>query len=404
MNFVSYAQNLEDVILWRALKQIQNGFYIDVGAAWPVADSVTKAFYDRGWHGINVEPNPQLNQLLVLDRRRDTTLRVAVSDQPGVMAMTFVPDTGLSTLDDNIGQQHQQAGFIARTEEVTVTTLAALWQTHVPAGQEVHFLKVDVEGFETQVLSGNDWVAHRPWVIVVEATLPMSQIESYQGWEPLLLEVGYQLVYVDGLNRYYVAAEHQELAVSFKYPPNVFDRYVMAAQAQAEEQLSSALQRATNAEARVAGAEKRAHEAELDARKARQEAHYWWTVYGGVIHSKSWRLTAPFRVLLREAKVGVRFARAFVKLAPGSLSRRMLGKLLILLGHCPPGLKRPILALIGRFPGVRMKLQALYFSTLHGLDGNKSAVRIGIDDLSPYAQRVYTQITGGVDHKERDVA
>ena len=57
MRFVSYAQNFEDVMLWRALKHISNGFYIDVGAWSPDIDSVTRIFYEHGWRGVNVEPN-----------------------------------------------------------------------------------------------------------------------------------------------------------------------------------------------------------------------------------------------------------------------------------------------------------------------------------------------------------
>jgi hypothetical protein len=33
MTFISYAQNYEDVMLWRALKDVSNGFWIDDGAA-----------------------------------------------------------------------------------------------------------------------------------------------------------------------------------------------------------------------------------------------------------------------------------------------------------------------------------------------------------------------------------
>ncbi|GGP23636.1 FkbM family methyltransferase [Silvimonas iriomotensis] len=416
MNFVSYARNLEDVILWRALKQIHHGFYIDIGAAWPVAGSVTKAFYDRGWHGINVEPVSQLNKLLVLERPRDTTLRVAVSDQPGMLAMTFVPDTGLSTLNHDVGRERQQAGYTARTEDVAVATLAGLWHDNVPADQDVHFLKVGVEGDEALVLRGNDWSRNRPWIIVVASTGQTNQTESCESWEPLLLDAGYQRVYADGVNRYYLAAEHQELVGSFNYPPNVLDDYVIAAQVRAEERATraeirlaeserrtqEAAQRLQEAERRTHEAERWAREAELDARKARQEAHYWWTVYGGVIHSQSWRLTAPLRVLLREAKACARFARAFVRLAPGSLSRRMLGKLLRVMAHCPPRIRQTLLGLIRRFPVLSMKLQSLYLSALHGHDGYESIARIGIEDLSPYAQRVYTQLTSDVEHKERD--
>ena len=55
MTFISYAQNFEDVMLWRALKHINNGFYIDIGANDPVVDSVSLAFYENGWRGVHVE-------------------------------------------------------------------------------------------------------------------------------------------------------------------------------------------------------------------------------------------------------------------------------------------------------------------------------------------------------------
>ena len=41
MSFISHAQNFEDVMLWRALKHIEHGFYVDVGANDPDVHSVT---------------------------------------------------------------------------------------------------------------------------------------------------------------------------------------------------------------------------------------------------------------------------------------------------------------------------------------------------------------------------
>ena len=63
MSFISYAQNLEDVMLYRALKHVKRGFYIDVGAFNPLSDSITKAFYDHGWRGINIEPITEFFEL-----------------------------------------------------------------------------------------------------------------------------------------------------------------------------------------------------------------------------------------------------------------------------------------------------------------------------------------------------
>jgi hypothetical protein len=63
---------------------------------------------------------------------------------------------------------------------------------------------------------------------MLEATVPNSQVESHHEWEPILIAAGYQHVYSDGLNRFYVAQEHVELAAAFRVPPNVFDKYLPA--------------------------------------------------------------------------------------------------------------------------------------------------------------------------------
>ena len=47
--FISYAKNLEDVVLWRALGEIERGTYVDVGSTHPVRDSATFALYRQGW-------------------------------------------------------------------------------------------------------------------------------------------------------------------------------------------------------------------------------------------------------------------------------------------------------------------------------------------------------------------
>jgi len=226
MTFVSYAQNFEDVMLWRALSRVDKGFYIDVGAWSPDQDSVTRAFSERGWRGINIEPNPVYFKQLVERRPRDLNLPLAISDRCGTVMMNFIPDSGLSTASDAIASRHAAAGWPVNQQEVPVTTLAQVWQDHVPDAQEVHFLKIDVEGLEEAVLSGNDWTRYRPWIVVVEATLPLSQIESHAAWEGILLRARYEHVYSDGLNRYYVTVERADLKDAFRSPPNVFDDFV----------------------------------------------------------------------------------------------------------------------------------------------------------------------------------
>src|SRR5262249_31542777 len=153
---------------------------------------VTRAFSDSGWWGINVEPHPVYYADLVIRRPRDINLQCALGEGPGIATIHLVGATGLSTLDQAIADRHVDAGHATEQIEVEVETLNAVWDRHVPPGQPVHFLKVDVEGFELQVLRGNDWTRHRPWIVVVEATLPNSQTESFSEWEPHLTSAQFE--------------------------------------------------------------------------------------------------------------------------------------------------------------------------------------------------------------------
>ena len=220
---ISYAQTREDVLLWRALHNVHHGFYIDVGAHDPTALSVTRAFYDRGWHGINVEPNPSYVEKLRKERPRDVTLEVALGHSPGMATFYEFGDTGLSTLVKEIADEHMAAGFKATERRVPVTTLAAILDDL--GDRQVHFLKIDVEGYERQVLLGVDFAKVRPWIMLIEAVRPMTSIPSYGTWEPLLLEAGYELVYFDGLNRFYCAEEHPGLKRYFSVPVSICDPF-----------------------------------------------------------------------------------------------------------------------------------------------------------------------------------
>ena len=226
MSFISYAQNFEDVMLWRALKHVDQGFYVDVGANDPIVDSVTKAFYDVGWRGINIEPEDQWFEKLVSDRPRDINLQCAAGSIEGDLEFYVIPNTGLSTLNLKIAEKHElEGGYTKQVKTVPVRTFTDICRQYCV--NPIHFLKIDVEAAEKAVLEGLDLKIVRPWIIVVESTLPTTQEEDYDVWEPMLVAADYRFVYFDGLNRYYLAAEHQELSSAFNYPPNVFDDFAM---------------------------------------------------------------------------------------------------------------------------------------------------------------------------------
>lgn len=229
---ISYSLNFEDVILMRAFSGKTNGFYIDVGASWPDTYSVTKAFYDIGWRGINVEPLLEPYNRLVADRGRDINLLCALGDASG-SAQIWVPEVdGWATVHPDIIASLKTEGHRGVYHQVPLMTLCEICEEYVEA--DIHFLKIDVEGYEQEVLRGADFRRYRPWIVLVEATYPGTPTEVHEAWESILLEAGYGLAYVDGLNRFYVASEKPELLPSFRYPPNVFDSFKLFSQVQVE--------------------------------------------------------------------------------------------------------------------------------------------------------------------------
>lgn len=397
MSFISYAQNFEDVMLWRALKHVDQGFYVDVGANDPDIDSVTKAFYERGWRGINIEPIPQWFERLQKERPRDINLQLAAGREPGEITLFEIPDTGLSTAEKAFVERHKsERGYQSRELKVQVETLTNICERYHTA--PIHFLKIDVEGMEEAVLEGLDLQKIRPWIILVESTLPNSQEERHAEWEPILLDAGYVHVYFDGLNRFYVANEHSELLHAFKAPPNVFDDFTLRRQQEAEILASKAESKAHEAETRAAHAEAMAVEAQANAREAKAALQ-------AVYQSRSWRLTRPLRGLAGLARNGRDTSKRAVK--------RLIAPPLSTLIHLTasrPRVKRLALAWIRRHPRIEARLRR--FAGQRGLTGHQPAKGPWISGLrqkhhhlnalSPRSREIYLQLKTAIEQKKKE--
>ncbi|TWP52796.1 FkbM family methyltransferase [Lentzea tibetensis] len=224
---ISYAQNAEDVVLDRLFHGRTTGRYVDVGASDPVADSVTKHFYDLGWRGINIEPIPAQVEALKNARPGDVTLAVALGAEKGTATLHHVLNRdGWSTLDGDLARSYHHESALDIVElQVEVRTLADVLDAHPGP---VDFLKIDVEGEERSVIEGADWTKHRPRVVVVEATEPGSPTPAHESWDPLMVSAGYRCALFDGLNRFYAQEDDAEALDVLSVPANVFDKFTRA--------------------------------------------------------------------------------------------------------------------------------------------------------------------------------
>jgi FkbM family methyltransferase len=225
VTFVSYAQNFEDVILWRALGDVKQGHYIDIGAQDPVIDSVSLAFYEAGWRGIHVEATPFYASKLREARPDEVVIEAAVTQAPGPISFFEIPGTGISTGRPDIANHHAKIGYKPRKISTAAIRLEQLLERATP---DLHWMKIDVEGMEADVLRSWGDCESRPWVLVIESTFPNTQQPTQDSWIDEVLKRGYKKVYFDGLSCYFVHRDHRRLASRFKTPANVFDAFAIA--------------------------------------------------------------------------------------------------------------------------------------------------------------------------------
>ncbi len=396
-------------MLWRALKHIEHGLYIDVGANDPVVDSVTQLFYEHGWCGINIEPLASHWQALQDARSRDINLQCAVGGFEGEIKLWECDVRGWATVDEAVIAHHVADGHSGQYAKVRQTTLNQVWLQHSPL--EVHFLKIDVEGCERSVLEGLDFQRFRPWIVVVEATRPNTTNEVHAQWEHLLLDANYQFVYADGLNRFFVAGERQELTAAFRYPPNFFDHFVKAPHlegnlwaqtisaraVQAQQDLALTERRVKQAESRAthsaissaqalelaSAADSRATLAEACAAAALAHLAYADSRIESLLNSTSWRVTAPLRIVsnsLQMIKPNLFKVRKGLNSWAGSAARYIASR---------PRMRKIGSQLLTRLPSAKSRLKSFVRGT-PAARADQELIPVNQAHLPPRVRALYT--------------
>ena len=220
---ITWSQNGEDVRLARALHDVTPGRYVEVGGCDPEDLSITRFFYGQGWSGVVVEAVPQLAAAFARRRPRDRIVPVAAGAFRGKTVLHVIHGTGLSTSVKAIAQDSVSRGFRREDLEVEVLPLSDILRDEVDL--PIHFMVIDAEGSEADVIRGLDLDATRPWILVIEAIHPTSSEPTHSSWEQNLLAKGYQFVVSDSINRFYVADEHAERAEALVAPPSALDRF-----------------------------------------------------------------------------------------------------------------------------------------------------------------------------------
>lgn len=163
----SYSQDGEDLIINEKFKNIKKGIYIDVGCYHPLEISNTALLHHRGWSGINVDISKFSIKLFNFYRPNDLNLNFAVSNKNKIIE--FYSQKSLSkitTIKKRISRNIFQ-GKIKKTKIVSKTLTKILDESKYK-DKTIHFLNIDAEGSDFDVLKSLNFKKYKPKMICIE--------------------------------------------------------------------------------------------------------------------------------------------------------------------------------------------------------------------------------------------
>jgi FkbM family methyltransferase len=201
------SQYFEDIFIDSIFRGKRTGTYVDVGANDPSEFSNTKRFYDRGWSGVNIEPDVKVFEKICRERQRDVNLNLGIGRQEGELTFYALSPNTLSTFSKRAALHSisKDGATIMSETRVKVITLAELFRNTV-ADRQVDFLSVDAEGYEYEILSSNDCKLFRPTAIIVQLNQDKNGRVAH-----LMRAEDYLLICFNGTNGIFVDGHSPEM-------------------------------------------------------------------------------------------------------------------------------------------------------------------------------------------------
>lgn len=176
------------------------GVYCDVGAYDGVKWSNTYHFYEKGWQGINFEPNHRSWVKLKENQPKAFNIKGAASYQTDYVPIMTSFDNPIVT-GFNLPQWYVEAevpGGLSGLTPVHVATHRIDDMLDRCGFKALDYLSVDTDGYELEVLQGLDFARWQPRLIITEYTAGLPPIDA------LLSKQGYICAHIGAINAFFV--------------------------------------------------------------------------------------------------------------------------------------------------------------------------------------------------------
>ena len=96
-------------------------------------------------------------------------MELAISNQKEVLNYFNFKEKALNTFSESLAQQYIDAKWqLENVLPIQTLPLKEILDIYVPASTRINFMTIDVEGFEMNVLTSNDWTKYKPDLLLIE--------------------------------------------------------------------------------------------------------------------------------------------------------------------------------------------------------------------------------------------
>ena len=197
-----YAEFAEDVMVYRILKKIKKGFYVDIGAYHPYKGSLTYNLYNRKWTGMNLDISKSSIDLFNIARPSDININCAVSEFNG--ETYYYENSPINQQNSLIFQNDNQ-------KKIKIQSYKLCEILKMQNINSVDYINIDTEGNELEVLMGIDFSKINPTLFTIEDNSFDLNNEIKKKKIIFLKEKNYELINIIGVTMFFVKKDSVSL-------------------------------------------------------------------------------------------------------------------------------------------------------------------------------------------------
>ena len=160
----SYSFGGCDLLINYIFKNLQNGFYVDIGCQNPISNNNTYLLYKKGWRGLNVDLDQKNIDLFNISRPNDINLCLAISSDIVKKNLYYYHEgSPINSLSPDLSIYKNDRPIVKKINTELLENVLRNYEI-----KSFDYLNIDVEGHEINILKNFDIQNYNPKVVSVE--------------------------------------------------------------------------------------------------------------------------------------------------------------------------------------------------------------------------------------------